>query len=67
MPFEVHRVKGERDRPSVNIRMKVLEWIDENTEGDFYIGSQLLYFCEDIDATAYIMFDMQKRVDNNEL
>lgn len=50
-----------------DMRNRLLDWMDEHTVGDFYIGSQLLYFCEDQDATAYILFDMQTKVGNNEL
>ena len=60
MPFDPKR------KP-YDMRKKVLEWIENSTEGDFYIGAQLLYFVEDIDAMSFILFDMQKRIDNNEL
>ena len=62
LPFEPRDL-----RIKIGLRRKVLKWIEENTEGDFYIGSQLLCFMADIDATAYILFDMQRKVDKNEL
>lgn len=48
------------------IRNRLLDWIDEHTVGDFYVGSQLIYFVEDADATTYILFNMDERVKNDE-
>ena len=65
MPFETINHKGPKQ--SMELRTKVLQWIEDSTEGDFYIGTQLLVFMADIDAMAYILFDMQNRVDKNDL
>jgi len=41
--------------PKFNLRKQILNWIDSNTSGQFYIGPNILYFCDDKDATAYIL------------
>lgn len=49
------------------LRNRLLDWMDDHTTGDFYIGSQLLYFCEDSDVTMYLLSGMDDKVDKREL
>lgn len=50
----------------MHLRQFVLEWIEENTTGDFYVGAQLVYFCDDADAMAWTLYDMDAKVKEHE-
>ena len=43
------------------LRRMILDWIGECTTGEFYMCHTVLYFCDEKDAMAYKLFDVQAK------
>ena len=43
------------------LRLMILNWIGECTEGEFYMSHSVLYFCDAKDAMAYKLFDVRAK------
>jgi len=47
------------------LRNRVLDWLAAYTEGEFYLGPNILYFCNDKDAMAYTLYDVRNKAEIN--
>lgn len=45
------------------VRNMILDWMDEHTSGEFYIGPNTIYFVEDKDAMAFKLWDVLAKIE----
>jgi hypothetical protein len=61
-PQTARRVENVFEFPlDYGLRNLVLDWIAVYTQGDYYIGANVLYFVEDQDAMAYRLYDVRNK------